>query len=90
MRFELNVDDGDNLRTLHKAREAYNEANAKTPGFVPALDMPSYVQRLMDQAVAASMAPLGPTTLSAAMTKIADLEAAKATLEQELAAIKPA
>jgi hypothetical protein len=90
MRFEVNVDDGAGLNALHKARAAYNEKNAAVAGFTPAHDMPTYVQRLMDQAVAASLEPLGPTTLGAAMTKIAELQAAKVSLEQEVAALTPA
>lgn len=90
MRFEVHVDDGNNLDTLHKARLAYNALNAGTAGFVPAQDMPTYVQRLVDQAVASSLQPLGPTTLTAAMTKIAQLEAEKVTLTQEVAALSAA
>lgn len=90
MRFEVNVDDGSGLNALHRAREAYNAKNVAVPGFVPAADMPTYVQRLIDQAVATSLEPLGPTTLGAAMTKITELEADKATLEQEVAALTPA
>jgi hypothetical protein len=56
MRFEVNVDDGNNLDTLHKAREAYNVAHPDAP----AADMPSFVQRLMDQAVAGALEPIVP------------------------------
>jgi hypothetical protein len=81
MRFEVNVDDGNGLNTLHKARNAFNEAGGNAP------DMPSYVQSLMDQAVAVALAGTGqPTTLSDALSKISQLEAAKAALEQEVAA----
>jgi hypothetical protein len=86
VRFEVNVDDGNNLDTLHKARARYNEQNAAASGFVPAADMPTFVQRLMDQAVAGSIEPFGPTTLSAALTKVAELEATNAALTTELAA----
>lgn len=80
MRFEVNVDDGNNLDTLHKAREAYNAAHPEAA----AADMPSFVQHLMDQAVAGSIEPLGPTTLSAAMTRIAELEAENAELAKDV------
>jgi hypothetical protein len=86
MRFEVNVDDGANLEVLHRARAAYNEANAAAPGFVPAADMPSYVQRLMDQAVAAALEPIGITSLAAAPGRITELEAEKAQLSTDLAA----
>lgn len=86
MRFEVNVDDGSNLDTLHKARDAYNAANAATPGFVPADDMPTFVQRLMDKAAADAMTPFGVATFSAALTRIAELESSNATLAQEVAA----
>lgn len=86
MRFEVNVDDGNNLATLHKAREAYNAANPGTP----AADMPSFVQVLMDQAVARAMEPFGPSTLSEALAKIAALEAEKENLAKDVAALTPA
>lgn len=83
MRFEVNVDDGANLDALHKAREAWNAAHPD----VQAPDMPSFVQALMDQAVAGALEALPtPSTLSAALAKIAELEAEKATLTQEVAA----
>lgn len=87
MRFEVNVDDGAGLDALHKARAAYNALHAAEQGFTPADDMPTFVQRMMDQAVGQALEGLGtPTTLSAALTKISELEADKATLEQEIAA----
>lgn len=86
MRFEVNVDDGNNLNTLHKARVRYNAENAKADGFVPADDMPTYVQRMMDQAASVAMDPFGPESLSAALTRIAELEASNALLTRELAA----
>ena len=83
MRFEVNVDDGANLDLLHKAREAFNAAHAD----LAAPDMPTFVQRLMDQVVAAALLGLGgPTTLSAALSKIADLQAKNAELKQEITA----
>jgi hypothetical protein len=86
MRFEVNVDDGASFTALHKAREAWNAAH---PDAV-ADDMPSFVQRLMDQAVAGALNALPtPSTLSAALSKIAELEAANATLTQEVAASAP-
>lgn len=85
MRFEVNVDDGNNLDTLHKAREAYNAANVATDGFVPAEDMPSFVQRLMDKAASDCVEPFGPTTLSSALGRIAELEAANSALTKEIA-----
>lgn len=85
MRFEVNVDDGNNLDTLHKAREAYNAAN---PG-AKVGDMPSFVQVLMDQAVATALQPFGPTTLSEALAKIAVLEAEKDNLTKDVAALTP-
>lgn len=87
MRFEVNVDDGAQLATLHKARAKYNADNAKAEGFVPAEDMPTFVQRMMDQAVAGSISGFGPTTLSAALSKISELEAEKTSLAQEVAAV---
>ena len=82
MRFEVNVDDGNNLNTLHKARAAFNEQNpTKT-----ADDLPTFVQRLMDQAVANVTEGIAPTTLGDALSKIADLERTKAELEKELEA----
>lgn len=87
MRFEVDVDDGAGLNALHRAREAWNAANpdAQAP------DMPSFVQRLADQAVAGALASLGePTTLQAALDKIAALEAEKKALEgAQVAAAKP-
>jgi hypothetical protein len=88
MRFEVEV--GADLETLHKARDAYNAANAQVSGFTPADDMPTFVQRLIDNAVAGSLEPFGPTTLSAALQRIAELEASKVTLEQEVTAMQPA
>jgi hypothetical protein len=86
MRFEVNVDDGSNLTALHKAREAWNAAH---PDAV-ADDMPSFVQRLMDQAVAGALNALPtPSTLSQALSKIAELEASNAVLTQEVAATAP-
>lgn len=85
MKFEVMVDDGASLNVLHKAREAYNHTNAGTEGFTPALDMPTYVQRLMDQAVADSMIALPVTTLAQAMTKINEIEAENAALKKEIA-----
>lgn len=79
MRFEVNVDDGNNLNTLHKARELHNTANPSAA----APDMPTFVQRLMDQAVACAMQPIAPTSLSEALTRIADLEAKNSLLEQD-------
>lgn len=84
MRFEVEV--SVDLDLLHKVRDAYNAAN---PTAVAA-DMPSFVQVLMDQAVATAAQPFGPTTLAAAMTKIAQLEAEKATLTKEVATLTPA
>lgn len=84
MRFEVNVDDGAGLAALHKAREAYNEAhpNATAP------DMPSFVQALTDQAVAQALEALPvPSTLSAALSKIAELEQKNAELSQDVAAL---
>lgn len=83
MRFEVNVDDGNNLDTLHKARDSYNAANPNAQ----APDMPSFVQVLMDQAAAQALQPLGPTTLSAALAKVAELEAEKAALAHEVTAL---
>lgn len=80
MRFEVNVDDGSNFDALHRARVDYN---AKNPGAI-APDMPSFVQCLMDQAVAGALDALPtPSTLSAALAKIAQLEAEKAVLEKD-------
>lgn len=90
MRFEVEVDDGAGLAALHKAREAYNATNAQVSGFVPAEDLPTYVQRLMDKAVGEALAPLGPTTLPAALAKINELQAANATLQQEVATAQAA
>lgn len=82
MRFEVNVDDGNGLESLHKARVAFIAGGGTAP------DMPSYVQKLTDMAVAQALAGLGqPTTLSAALSKISELEASKASLEQELASV---
>lgn len=83
MRFEVNVEA--DLDALHKARDAYNIANPQAA----APDMPSFVQRLMDQAVSTAMQPFGPSTLSAALTKIAELEAEKVVLSKEVAALAP-
>jgi len=66
MRFEVEVDDGANLASLHKARLAEQD---------PAPDMPSYIQRLTDRAVAQALAPIAPVTLPEALNKIAELEA---------------
>jgi hypothetical protein len=83
MRFEVNVDDGANFTALHKAREAFNVAHPQAA----APDMPSFVQALMDQAVAGALKALpAPSTLSAALSKIAELEAANITLTKEVAA----
>lgn len=83
MRFEVNVDDGASFDALHKAREAWNAAHADAQ----AQDMPSFVQALMDQAVAGALQALPtPSTLSAALSKIAELQAANAELEKEIAA----
>lgn len=73
MRFEVEVDDGAGLGSLHKARLAEED---------PAQDMPSYVQRLIDRAVAQALAPIGPMTLPQALTKIAELEAEISSLAQ--------
>jgi len=87
MRFEVNVDDGANLVALHKAREAWNGAHPDQQ----ATDMPSFVQCLMDQAVADVLDALPvPSTLSAALARIAELEAQTSTLSQEVAALQPA
>lgn len=86
MRFEVNVDDGNNLNTLHKAREAYNAANPQAA----AEDMPSYVQCLMDRAVAGALEPIGPNTLSDALAQIARLQAQNADLAKDVAALTPA
>lgn len=88
MRFEVNVDDGANLDALHKAREAWNAAHQDAP----AGDMPSFVQCLMDQAVAGALNALPtPSTLSAALAKIAALEQQNADLQKDVvAALTPA
>jgi hypothetical protein len=88
MRFEVNVDDGAGLNALNRAREAWNTANpdAQAP------DMPSFVQRLTDQAVAGALQALGePATLQAALDKIATLEkkALEANTVNQVAAAKP-
>lgn len=70
MRFEVDVEA--DLEALHRARAAYNERHADDA----AIDLPSFVQKMTDQAMAQVLAPLGPTTLAAALTKIAELEAA--------------
>lgn len=86
MRFEVNVDDGSNLGALHKAREAYNAAH---PG-AQAPDMPSFVQCLMDQAVAGALEALPtPSTLSSALARIAQLEAENAVLAKDVALTSP-
>lgn len=86
MRFEVEVDDGAQLNLLHKARAAYNQANAQQPGFEPAADMPTFVQRLTDQAVAGVLAPLETTTLPQALARIDQLQTEKTALEQVVAA----
>ena len=83
MRFEVNVDDGANLDALHKARKAWNVAHPQAQ----APDMPSFVQALMDQAVAGVLQALPePSTLSAALAKITMVTAENESLKTELAA----
>lgn len=87
MRFEVNVDDGANLTALHKARDAWNAAHQDAV----AADMPSFVQCLMDQAVANALNALPqPSTLSAALAKIAKLEQENADLQKDVEAALPA
>lgn len=76
MRFEVEVDDGNGLNTLHRARASWNEAHKDRQ----AEDLPSLVQMMMDDSVAAAVAPFGPT-LDAAQAIIADLKAENATLK---------
>lgn len=86
MRFEVNVTA--DLDALHKAREAWNAAHQEAP----AADMPSFVQCLIDQATANALNALPqPSTLSAALAKIAALEQEKADLQKDVeAALTPA
>ena len=56
MKFEVEVNESDRLDTLHEARKRYNAENASKAGFVPCDDMPTYVQRMMDEAVATALA----------------------------------
>lgn len=82
MRFEINVTA--DLDALHKAREAWNVAHPEAQ----APDMTSFVQCLMDQATANALNALPqPSTLSAALAKIAQLEAEKADLQKDVAAV---
>lgn len=85
MRFEVEIDDGAGLAALHKAREAYNAENAQVPGFLPAQDMPSFVQRLADRAVAQVLSTVAPVTLNAALAELEQVKAEKAALEAQIA-----
>ncbi len=80
MRFEVEITA--DLDVLHQAREAYNAANQSAP----APDLPSYVQVLMDQAVNAAVAPIGPATMADALAQIKALSAQVA--EQPVQAIQ--
>jgi hypothetical protein len=90
MRFEVNVDDGAGLNALHRRPGGYeNErgqswfrAGARHADLRAAADGPG--RRF------GALEPLGPTTLGAAITKIAELQAAKVSLEQEVASLTPA
>lgn len=86
MRFEVNVDDGtSNFAALHKARDAYN---AQHPD-APAPDLPSFVQRLVDNAVARALEPIVPSSMSTAMARITQLESDKEALALEVKALTP-
>ena len=83
MRFEVEIDDGDNLITLNAARAQYNADNAQTVGFAPVDDMPSFVQRMAENA-ATAMLQKYPAPLPAAVQ--AEIDRLKVQLAEVQAA----
>lgn len=77
MRFEIELDDGNNLNTLHAARKQYNVENPDNT----ADDLPAFVQRMADQLVAAAIVKYPPAQLTAANDEIAELKAKLAAAE---------